>query len=73
MHNPFENEHADYHVLMNEEEQYSLWPKRLEIPLGWVAVYGPDKLAECQAYIDQNWTDMRPKSLREKMKAADVK
>lgn len=73
MHNPFENEHTSYLVLINEEEQYSLWPELLDIPSGWICVFGPEKLSDCQNYIEMNWVDMRPKSLRERMEAADVK
>jgi uncharacterized protein YbdZ (MbtH family) len=56
-----------FRVLMNEEEQYSLWPAGKEIPAGWVSVYGPGGKADCLAFVETNWTDMRPKSLREAM------
>jgi uncharacterized protein YbdZ (MbtH family) len=56
-----------YRVVINHEEQYSIWPEEKEIPLGWrgVGVVGPK--AECLAYIKEVWTDMRPLSLRKKM------
>lgn len=56
-----------YKVLMNQEEQYSLWPNYKEIPLGWKQVGKAGAKAECLAYIKTVWTDMRPLSLRKKM------
>lgn len=56
-----------YRVVVNHEEQYSIWPDYKEIPLGWkdVSVIGPK--AQCLAFIKEVWTDMRPLSLRKKM------
>ncbi|SCG71161.1 MbtH protein [Micromonospora halophytica] len=53
-----------YAVLVNHEEQYSLWPESAELPPGWrdVGVHGTKE--ECLAHIDRVWTDMRPLSLR---------
>jgi MbtH protein len=59
-----------YTVVMNDEEQYSIWPADRELPLGWTAVGKTGPKAECLAYIEEVWTDMRPKSLRDKMAAA---
>lgn len=67
MYNPFENEESHYLVLMNEEGQYSLWPSSIKIPSGWNKEYGPKVKSECQQYIERNWQDMRPKSLRAAM------
>lgn len=58
-----------YIVLKNHEDQYSLWLKRKAIPAGWVAVGKEGTREECSAYVDEVWTDMRPRSLREKMDA----
>lgn len=58
-----------YQVVMNHEEQYSLWPANKEIPAGWRAAGKSGSKAECLAYIEQVWTDMRPLSLRKKMDA----
>ncbi|MBF6331067.1 MbtH family protein [Nocardia transvalensis] len=69
--NPFDDEDGTFFVLINDEEQFSLWPAFAEIPSGWRAVLGPDTRSTCLEYIEQNWTDMRPKSLREAM-AADA-
>lgn len=53
-----------YVVLVNHEEQYSLWLQGKDVPLGWSAVGKPGSKEECLAYVGQVWTDMRPKSLR---------
>lgn len=57
-----------YMVVVNHEEQYSIWPAEREIPLGWTdtGFHGPKP--ECLQHIAEVWTDMRPKSLRDKMK-----
>jgi MbtH protein len=56
-----------YIVLVNEEEQYSLWPKGRMVPAGWRAVGKEGTQAECSQYVDEVWTDMRPLSLRKQM------
>jgi MbtH protein len=61
--NPFEQENAEYCVLVNDEGQYSLWPTWCEIPSGWQAVGPRGQRDVCLAYIDETWTDMRPRSL----------
>jgi MbtH protein len=68
MTNPFEDENGVYHVLINDEGQHSLWPSFVEIPKGWTAIHKSDTRAACLEFINQNWTDMRPKSLAERMK-----
>ncbi|MCC9308189.1 MbtH family protein [Kitasatospora sp. RB6PN24] len=50
-------------VLVNDEEQHSLWPAFTAVPAGWRTVYGPSTHDQCLAYVDENWTDLRPKSL----------
>lgn len=67
--NPFDDDRADagFYVLVNDEEQHSLWPAATEVPAGWVVVFGADSRANCLAHIEQNWIDMRPKTLREAM------
>jgi MbtH protein len=67
--NPFEDEDGVYHVLVNDEGQHSLWPTFVEVPPGWEIVLKADSRAACLAFIQKNWTDMRPKSLIEKMNA----
>lgn len=64
-------EHEDttiYVVVVNHEEQYSIWPADREIPLGWKDTGFHGAKPECLAYIEEVWTDMRPKSLRDRMK-----
>jgi MbtH protein len=56
-----------YKVVINHEEQYSIWPADREPPLGWQEVGTHGLKAECLAYIKDVWTDMRPLSLRQKM------
>ena len=56
-----------YKVVVNHEEQYSIWPAGREIPLGWLDAGKTGPKAECLAYIQEVWTDMRPLSLRKKM------
>ncbi len=60
-----------YRVVVNHEEQYSIWPADRELPLGWsdAGVVGPK--AECLAHVEKVWTDMRPLSLRKAMAAMD--
>jgi uncharacterized protein YbdZ (MbtH family) len=67
--NPFDDDDAAFYVLINGEEQHSLWPAFAEIPAGWRAVHGEASRPECLDYIEANWPDMRPKSLREAMAA----
>lgn len=54
----------EYQVLINEEEQYCLWPAIQPVPLGWKSVVGPKDKSACLEYIKENWIDMRPKTLR---------
>jgi MbtH protein len=61
--NPFEDEDANYFVLINDEGQHSLWPVFADVPDGWEVIFGEDKRQACLDFIEKNWTDMRPKSL----------
>ncbi|MGD1992883.1 MAG: MbtH family NRPS accessory protein [Anaerolineae bacterium] len=56
-----------YQVVVNHEEQYSIWPADREVPTGWHPVGQPGDRADCLAYIEAIWTDMRPLSLRRAM------
>ena len=56
-----------YNVVVNHEEQYSIWPADRENPLGWTSVGTTGPKAECLEYIKEVWTDMRPLSLRKQM------
>jgi MbtH protein len=55
---------GDYTVVVNHEEQYSVWPAGREPPAGWTPVGQTGSRDECLAWIDANWTDIRPLSLR---------
>ena len=57
-----------YKVVVNHEEQYSIWPADRENPAGWNDVGKTGTQAECTAYIKEVWTDMRPLSLRKERK-----
>ena len=59
-----------YKVVVNHEEQYSIWREDREPPLGWKEVGKAGLKSECLAYIKEVWTDMRPLSLRKKMEEA---
>jgi MbtH protein len=67
MTNPFDDEDGEFCVLINDEGQYSLWPTFKEVPAGWSTVGPVGKRQACLDYIEENWTDMRPKSLIEQM------
>jgi MbtH protein len=56
-----------YKVVVNHEEQYSIWPASRENPLGWKDAGKQGAKAECLAYIKEHWVDMTPLSLRKKM------
>lgn len=65
-----EESERDYIVVVNHEEQYSLWPSELAIPDGWNSVGKEGSKQDCLSYIEQVWTDMRPLSLRRSLAAA---
>jgi MbtH protein len=67
MTNPFEDKDANYHVLMNDEGQYSLWPIFVEIPSGWTIILNSNNYESCIKFIEENWIDMRPISLTKEM------
>jgi MbtH protein len=60
-----------YKVVVNDEGQYSIWPSDRGSPAGWHEVGTEGPKADCLAYIDKVWTDMRPMSLRRKMDGPD--
>jgi MbtH protein len=62
--NPFDDPDGTFVVLVNDEEQHSLWPCKLAVPPGWRVVYGDDPRQACLDYIEKNWTDLRPRSAR---------
>ncbi|TDV04353.1 MbtH family protein [Paraburkholderia caballeronis] len=66
----WDDDNAEFEVVINHEEQYSIWPGYKPIPGGWRAVGKKGPKAECLAYIEEHWTDMRPASLRRAMDGA---
>src|SRR5262249_27426971 len=70
LHDPDREDTTIYKVVVNHEEQYSIWPDYKEMPLGWKDVGKSGPKPECLAYIKEVWTDMRPLSLRKQMEEA---
>ncbi len=66
-----EEDNTVYQVVVNQEEQYSIWPEYKEIPSGWNAVGPKAHKQECLEYITNIWTDMRPLSLRQHMQQTE--
>ncbi|AGZ53506.1 MbtH family protein [Mycobacterium kansasii] len=62
--NPFDEDRGSYFVLINCQEQHRLWPVFADVTKGWRVVYDEAERAACLAYIERNWTDIRP-NLRE--------
>jgi MbtH protein len=65
-----DDEGTSWKVVVNHEEQYSIWPAEGESPAGWSEVGVTGTRAQCLAHIKEVWTDMRPLSLRKKMEGA---
>jgi MbtH protein len=61
-------EETEYSVVVNHEEQYSIWPARRAAPEGWRETEVRGTKAECLAHIREVWTDMRPLSVRERVR-----
>jgi MbtH protein len=59
-----DDDNRTYVVVVNEEEQYSIWPDGYPVPAGWQARDSRGTKRECLDFIDREWTDMRPLSLR---------
>ncbi|MGH3761748.1 MbtH family protein [Actinophytocola sp.] len=66
----FDDDNAKYFVVVNSEEQYSIWPEGRDLPDGWTAVGVARPRNECLDHIERVWTDMRPKSVREALDRA---
>jgi MbtH protein len=67
-----QDDRTTYKVVLNHEEQYSIWPAERENAPGWRDAGQRGTKAECLAYIERVWTDMRPLSLRKRMDQADA-
>ncbi|MCH0541873.1 MbtH family protein [Streptomyces sp. MUM 203J] len=61
--NPFEDPQGTFLVLVNDENQHSLWPSFAEVPAGWRTAFGPEPREACLEYVESHWTDLRPASL----------
>lgn len=61
--NPFDDPGGEFLVLVNQQGEHSLWPSFAAVPRGWTVAHDRDTRAACLAYIEVNWTDLRPKSL----------
>lgn len=61
--NPFEDPEGTYLVLVNDEGQHSLWPTFVEVPAGWQVALEESSHEAALKFVEDNWTDMRPKSL----------
>jgi len=70
MSNPFDDKDGVFSVLVNEEGQHSLWPQFAAVPAGWTAVLAGVSHQQALDYINEQWTDMRPRSLAEAMDAS---
>jgi MbtH protein len=64
-----DEDRREYAVVRNDEERYSVWPADREPPAGWYRTGFAGRKSACLEHIDAVWTDMRPKSLRERMAA----
>ncbi|WP_439657399.1 MbtH family protein [Lentzea sp. HUAS TT2] len=65
---PFDDEDGRFFVVVNDEGQHALWPATLAaVPDGWTVVHGEESRQSCLDYVNQNWTDMRPRSVREQL------
>jgi uncharacterized protein YbdZ (MbtH family) len=62
--NPFDDPEGRFLVLVNDEEQHSLWLSRRAVPAGWRIVHGEDSRQACLDYVENHWTDLRPLSAR---------
>jgi MbtH protein len=62
---------ASHCVVINHEEQYSVWPTHKDLPAGWKTVGKVGSKDECLSYIGEVWTDMRPLSVRTALKASE--
>ena len=65
-----DREDRRYRVVVNHEEQYSIWPQEKDIPAGWRDAGKSGTKEECIQYVNEVWTDMRPLSLRKEMESS---
>lgn len=58
--NPFDDQQQLFHLLLNPQGQYSLWPVFAALPQGWQAVFGPADAAGCNAWLKEHWSNLHP-------------
>ncbi|MEU9599920.1 MbtH family protein [Streptomyces sp. NPDC048109] len=63
--NPFDDTDGRFLVLVNHEGQHSLWPSFVQVPGGWTVAFEENTRDACLEYVENNWTDLRPRSLVE--------
>ncbi|WP_040798719.1 MbtH family protein [Nocardia higoensis] len=63
MSNPFDDDTAEFYVLINDEGQHSLWPIFAAVPTGWQIAHGAASRESCLDYVENHWLDLRPNSL----------
>jgi MbtH protein len=63
--NPFDDKNGTFYVLVNDEGQHCVWPTFAQVPAGWTVALPEGPRDAALEYIEQNWTDMRPRSLRD--------
>jgi MbtH protein len=68
--NPFDDANGTFHVLVNDEGQHSLWPAFVPVPDGWQVALSEASRQECLDHIEEQWTDLRPRSLRQSLEQA---
>lgn len=67
-----DNPNTEFIVVINHQEQYSIWPTYHPIPNGWQSVGVQGNKETCLAHIREHWTDMRPKRLKEAILKLDT-
>ncbi|MGY1584912.1 MbtH family protein [Streptomyces sp. MN13] len=65
MTNPFDDETGRFQVIVNARGQHSLWPEFADVPAGWSVALPTDSREACLAYVEANWTDLRPTPVEE--------
>jgi MbtH protein len=68
--NPFDSQDIEFSVLVNAEGQHSLWPAFAGLPDGWTPAFGPADRRSCLGYVNEHWTDLRPRSVAAAIDAA---
>lgn len=58
--NPFDNPQGRFFILINAQQQFSLWPEPCSLPAGWQVVSGPDEPSVCQQWLEQRWQTLKP-------------